>query len=206
MFALILNFKQFYLTNRTLSGVTTLDQNRPGSNGNEGVLCIPQSSSITGLFRVISKTLVGDGVGFLLCRDAVDVFYSPSRLSFLHGWIYETVIFLIVVDLFFLNYIKFSPQLFISPFFRYESFFMYKYFFMYESSTTEQNSQCGRGVYGHASLEGTQLIWSLSKPQVVSAPERTYEQFAPYCCNGHSIEGVAGTDWSHWKMVSTAVK
>ena len=28
---------------RTLSGVTTLDQSRPGSDGNEGVSRIPQS-------------------------------------------------------------------------------------------------------------------------------------------------------------------
>ena len=32
----------------TLSGATTLGLNAPGTNGNEGVLCIPQSSSITG--------------------------------------------------------------------------------------------------------------------------------------------------------------
>ena len=34
--------------NRTLSGVTTPSQSGPGSNGNEGVLHIPQSSSIIG--------------------------------------------------------------------------------------------------------------------------------------------------------------
>ena len=33
---------------RTLSGVTTPGQSEPESNGNEGVLCIPQSPSITG--------------------------------------------------------------------------------------------------------------------------------------------------------------
>ena len=33
---------------RALSGATTLVQSGPGSNSNEGVLCIPQSSSITG--------------------------------------------------------------------------------------------------------------------------------------------------------------
>ena len=32
---------------RTLSDATTLSQSRSGSDGNEGVLCIPQSSSIT---------------------------------------------------------------------------------------------------------------------------------------------------------------
>ena len=31
-----------------LSGATTPSQRGPGSNGNEGVLCIPQSPSITG--------------------------------------------------------------------------------------------------------------------------------------------------------------
>ena len=50
-------FKQFslapehsfiWLIDRTLSGVTTPDQCGPGSDGNEGVLCIPQSSSIIG--------------------------------------------------------------------------------------------------------------------------------------------------------------
>ena len=33
---------------RTLSGATTPGSSRPGNYGNEGVLCIPQSSSITG--------------------------------------------------------------------------------------------------------------------------------------------------------------
>ena len=41
---------QFYLPiNRALSGATNLGQSGPGSNGNEGVLRIPQSSSITGI-------------------------------------------------------------------------------------------------------------------------------------------------------------
>ena len=40
--------KQFYLIHdRTLIGVTTLGQSGPGSDGNEWVLPIPQSSSIT---------------------------------------------------------------------------------------------------------------------------------------------------------------
>ena len=33
---------------RALSGATILDQSGPGSDGNEGVLRIPQSSGITG--------------------------------------------------------------------------------------------------------------------------------------------------------------
>ena len=36
---------------RILSGVTTLGQSRPGSDDNEGVLCISQSSSITGAWQ-----------------------------------------------------------------------------------------------------------------------------------------------------------
>ena len=69
-----------------LSGATIPGQSGPGSNGNEGVLHIPQSSSITWnltirLFSVIPRTLVGEG-GFLpLCRGAIGVFYSPSRLG-----------------------------------------------------------------------------------------------------------------------------
>ena len=44
LFGHSLNFKQFYLIHR--SDATTSDQSGPGSNGNEGVLYIPQSSSI----------------------------------------------------------------------------------------------------------------------------------------------------------------
>ena len=38
-------------TDRTLSGATTPGQSELGSNGNEGVLCIPPNSSITGVSR-----------------------------------------------------------------------------------------------------------------------------------------------------------
>ena len=44
LFALSLNVKEFYLT---LSGATTPSQSGLGNDGNEGVLCISQSSSIT---------------------------------------------------------------------------------------------------------------------------------------------------------------
>ena len=36
------------MTHKTLSGATTPGQSEAGSDGNEGVLRIPQSSSITG--------------------------------------------------------------------------------------------------------------------------------------------------------------
>ena len=45
LFTLSLTVKQFYLT---LSGATTPGQNEPRSDGDEGVLCIPQNSRITG--------------------------------------------------------------------------------------------------------------------------------------------------------------
>ena len=48
----------------TLSGASTPGQSRPGNNGNEGVLHI-------------SRTLIF----LLLCRDAVDVFFSLRRLG-----------------------------------------------------------------------------------------------------------------------------
>ena len=38
-------FISIWLVDRTLWGTTTLDKRGPGSDGNEGVLCIPQSSS-----------------------------------------------------------------------------------------------------------------------------------------------------------------
>ena len=40
-------FSSISSIDRTLSGVTTPGQSGPGSDGNEGMLCIPQSSSIT---------------------------------------------------------------------------------------------------------------------------------------------------------------
>ena len=44
LFALSLNVKQFY---RTPSDANTPGQSGPGSDGNEGVLCIPQRSNNT---------------------------------------------------------------------------------------------------------------------------------------------------------------
>ena len=43
-----MQFSSIWLIDRTLSGATTPGQNGPGSNDNEGVLCIPQNSSTTG--------------------------------------------------------------------------------------------------------------------------------------------------------------
>ena len=70
---------QFVLFNP--SGATTPSQSGPGSNGNEGILRILQCSSITG--TPPSDCHIQDtrwGV-LPLCRGAVGVFYSPSRLG-----------------------------------------------------------------------------------------------------------------------------
>ena len=69
---------------RALSGATTPGQSGPGSDGNEGVLRIPQSSSTAGTSP--SDCLVsypGHSFGGVLplCRGAVSVFYSLSRLG-----------------------------------------------------------------------------------------------------------------------------
>ena len=68
---------------RTLSGAVTPRQRVPESNGNEGVLCIPQSSIITGaspLYYLMSKqvTRCGGGMSY---PSAVDIFHSRSRLG-----------------------------------------------------------------------------------------------------------------------------
>ena len=46
-FSISMQFSSVCLTDRTLSGATTSGQSERGSDGNEGVLSIPQSSNIT---------------------------------------------------------------------------------------------------------------------------------------------------------------
>ena len=70
LFAPSLNVKLFYLTHKL--DALTLGRCGPGSNGNEEVLCIPQSSSITGASP--SDCLE-------LSRGAASVFYNLSWLS-----------------------------------------------------------------------------------------------------------------------------
>ena len=47
-FSVSTQFSSIWLIDRTLPGATTLDQIGSGSDDNKGVLCITQSSSITG--------------------------------------------------------------------------------------------------------------------------------------------------------------
>ena len=83
-FSISTQFSSIWSIDRTLSGATTLSQSEPGSDSNEGVLHIPQSSSITGTSP--SDCLASHrghswrGV-LLLYRGAVGVFYSASWLS-----------------------------------------------------------------------------------------------------------------------------
>ena len=47
-FSISMQLRFFWPIDRALSGATTTGQSGPGSDGNEGVLQVPQSSSITG--------------------------------------------------------------------------------------------------------------------------------------------------------------
>ena len=81
-FSISTQFSSIWLIDRTLSGATTLGQSGPGSDGNEGILHIPQSFSITGVSPSdCLESYPGhllEGV-LLFCKEAVSVFYCPSR-------------------------------------------------------------------------------------------------------------------------------
>ena len=75
-------FSSIWPIDRTLSGAATLGLSGPGNDGYKGVLLIPQSFSIT---RASPSDCLVSYPGheledsYRLCRDAVGVFYSPSR-------------------------------------------------------------------------------------------------------------------------------
>ena len=80
-----MQFCSIWSIDRTLSGANTLDQSRPESSSNEGVICTPQSSNFTGALPsncLVSnpETLISGGV-LPLYRDTIGVFYSLSRLG-----------------------------------------------------------------------------------------------------------------------------
>ena len=70
---------------KTLSGATPLDQSGHGNNSNLGAIHIRQSSRTGALPSDCLVSYIRHSLwGFLpLWRDAIDVFYSPSRRSFL---------------------------------------------------------------------------------------------------------------------------
>ena len=78
-------FKQFNVStqprDRTLLGVTTPGQSRPGRDNKEGVHCIPQSSSIaetspSNCLESYPEHSLEES--YSLCRDAAGIFYSPQ--------------------------------------------------------------------------------------------------------------------------------
>ena len=81
---------------RALSDATYPSQSGPASNGNEGVVRIPQSSSIAGSSPsdcLVSYPRYSLGEVSSLCKEAVGVFYSPSRQSkrmFVTFWVLLT--------------------------------------------------------------------------------------------------------------------
>ena len=52
-FSISMQFSSIWLRDRTVSGATNRGQSRPGSDGNEVVLCIPQSFTIGGTLHQI---------------------------------------------------------------------------------------------------------------------------------------------------------
>ena len=90
-FSISMQFSAVWPTNKTLSGAT-LSQSGPGSDGNKGVLCISQSSSIT---RTSTSNWLVSYPGHSLGRDLTSlqrssfVFYSPGRLSNTVKWFWE---------------------------------------------------------------------------------------------------------------------
>ena len=78
-----MKFSSIWPIDRTLSDATTPGQSETGSNGNERLLCIPQSSSMTG--NSPSDYLVSyqdtHWGALLLCGGAVGVFNNPSQLG-----------------------------------------------------------------------------------------------------------------------------
>ena len=84
-FSITTPFSSIWSIDRTLWVTTTLGLSGSGSDDNEGVLCIPKSSSIIGTSPLDylesypgHSFFLGGGV-LLLCREAVGVLYSPNQ-------------------------------------------------------------------------------------------------------------------------------
>ena len=89
-----MHFCFIWLIGRTLS--TTLGQSGPGSDGNEGVLRIPKSSSITRtstwLFWVISRTHVFVWGGAYSSAEKQSVHYTASADWATRWWGYPSAV------------------------------------------------------------------------------------------------------------------
>ena len=89
-------FSSIWPIHRTISGATAPGLSGPGSDGNEGVLRILQSSSVTRTSSsdcLVSYTGHSLGEVLPLCREAVSDFYSPSRLVIqsIFNFIFQTI-------------------------------------------------------------------------------------------------------------------
>ena len=79
-------FSSIWPIDRILSGATTPNQSGPGSDDNNGVLCIPQSSSITGTSP--SDCLVsypGHSLGESYLSAERQSVYSPTPADWADG-------------------------------------------------------------------------------------------------------------------------
>ena len=93
-FRISIQFSSIWPIDRALSGATTLGQRGPGSDGNEGVPYIPQSSSITGASP--SDCLVsylGHSLGESYSSAEVQLMYSapPADWSILSIGFYRVI-------------------------------------------------------------------------------------------------------------------
>ena len=83
-FSISTQFSSIWPIDRTLSGANTPGQSGPGSNGNNRVLCIPQSFSITGtslsdyLVSYPGHSLVGGGLTPLLIFSRYILLPQPN--------------------------------------------------------------------------------------------------------------------------------
>ena len=78
-------FSSIWPIDRTLSGTTTPGQSGPGSDGNEEVLRISQSSSMTGTspsYYVVSYPGYSRVGSYSSAVAQVGVFYSPRQLGY----------------------------------------------------------------------------------------------------------------------------
>ena len=80
-FSISTQFSSTWPIDRMLSGATTPRQSGPGSGGNERVLCIPQSSRITGTSPSDCLVLYLGHLWGPYCCGAVGLFNSLSRLG-----------------------------------------------------------------------------------------------------------------------------
>ena len=83
-FSIGMQFISIWPIDRARSGATTQGQSGPGSDSNEGILRVPQSSSITGTSPsdcLVSYPGQSSGGVLRFFKGAVSAFYSPSWLG-----------------------------------------------------------------------------------------------------------------------------